>query len=69
MKKKIGRLLNVDQAAERLNVSKSSIYRLLSEGQLYALRVRGSTRLPEDGIDDYIDRQILKYQLDEGMEI
>ena len=62
------RLLNVDEAAARLNVSSRSIYRLISEAQLVGLKVRGSLRVLESSIDSYIERQILSYSLEVGVD-
>lgn len=60
------RLLRPDQAAELLNVSTRSIYRLLAEGQLTGLKVRGCLRVRESSVNDYISRQVALYLLENG---
>jgi len=59
-------LLRPDQVAEKLNVSTKTIYRLLGEAQLVGLKVRGSIRIPEASVTDYIKRQVALFQLVNG---
>lgn len=40
------KLLKVSEAAEALNVSPSTIYRIINEGRLTKIMVRGSIRIP-----------------------
>jgi excisionase family DNA binding protein len=63
------RLLRPDQAAERLNVSTRSVYRLLAEGQLTGCKIRGCLRVRESSVDDYIRRQIALYALENGTDV
>jgi excisionase family DNA binding protein len=60
------KILRPDQAGERLKISRSGVYRLLSEGQLRGLKVRGSVRVVESSIDDYLQRQICAFALENG---
>ena len=46
--------LRVDQAAQRLNVSISTIYRLIAEGHLPAYKIRGVYRVHPSAINDYL---------------
>lgn len=60
-------LYNVNEAAEYLNCSRRTVYRLVSDGDLQALRVRSSLRIPAGSLDSYIQRQIAEFQADEGV--
>jgi excisionase family DNA binding protein len=62
------KLLNVEQAASRLNVSTRTVYRMIAEAQLVGLKVRGSLRVLESSLDDYIKRQIFAYSLEVGVD-
>jgi len=48
------RLLTVNEVADLLRVSRMTVYRLIKEGQLKALRVGRSYRLREDDVDEYL---------------
>lgn len=57
-------LLNVLGVAKKLNISRSSVYRLLSEKDFpKPFRVGKSTRFDPADIDDYIQRQKDKVRL------
>ena len=48
-------LLTIEQAMMRLSVSRATVYRLLGDGTLSSVHVRGrSRRIPSDAIDAYI---------------
>jgi excisionase family DNA binding protein len=48
------RLLTVNEVADLLRVSRMTVYRLIKEGQVAALRVGRSYRLREDDVDQYL---------------
>jgi excisionase family DNA binding protein len=48
------RLLTVNEVADLLRVSRMTVYRLIKEGQLAAIRVGRSYRLREDDVDEYL---------------
>ena len=48
------RLLTVNEVADLLRVSRMTVYRLIKEGQMKALRVGRSYRLREDDVDEYL---------------
>lgn len=50
------RLLNVDEAADRLRISRRSCYSLIHDGRLPATRVGGLLRVEPDEIDRFIRR-------------
>lgn len=52
--------LTVVEAAERLGVSRTTIYRLLGDGELKSMKVRRSRRIPVDAIERYERRQMRK---------
>lgn len=49
------RLLNVNEAAQYLNVSRSSVYRMIERGELPPVEVVAKTRLHVDSLDAWID--------------
>lgn len=49
-------LLKVNEAAELLNVSRATMYRLLSERKIPIVKVRGCTRIKEEDINLYVER-------------
>ena len=48
------RFLTVAEVAASLRVSKMTVYRLVHAGDLPAVRVGRSFRVPEDAVDDYL---------------
>lgn len=51
------RLLTVNEVADLLRVSRMTVYRLIKEGSMPALRVGRSYRLREDDVDDYLSER------------
>jgi excisionase family DNA binding protein len=54
-------VLTVKQVAERLNVSLSTVYGLVSHGKLRARRIgtgRGAIRVSEDALQQYLDASV-----------
>lgn len=49
-------VLTVAEVADRLRVSKMTVYRLLHDGDLRCVRIRGSYRVPESALRDYLTR-------------
>jgi len=49
-------MLDVDEAAKRLNVSRATIYRLVGDGRLPAFRLSeaGALRIPADELDAWL---------------
>ena len=50
------RFLTVAEVAARIRVSKMTVYRLVHSGDLEAVRVGRSFRVPESAVDDYLRR-------------
>jgi excisionase family DNA binding protein len=48
------RFLTVAEVASIMRVSKMTVYRLVHAGDLPAVRVGRSFRVPEDAVDDYL---------------
>jgi len=61
------KLYRVDEVADILNCSSRSVYRLISAGELRAFRIRSSLRVSREGLDLFIQRQISKFQEEEGI--
>ena len=51
-------LLTVDEAAEALAVSRSTIYRLLKSGDLVATRIGTAVRIPEQALRRFVAPRI-----------
>lgn len=51
------RLLTVNEVADLLRVSRMTVYRLIKEGQMPALRVGRNYRLREDDVDEYLSQR------------
>lgn len=66
MTKRVDRLLRIDQAAERLNCSERTLYRIVADGELLALKVRQSLRILESSLEAYIQKQIGVFQSENG---
>jgi excisionase family DNA binding protein len=60
-------LLRIDQVADILNCSRRSIYRLVAECELEALKIRGSMRITSCSVGLYIKRQISLFQENNGI--
>ena len=58
----------VDEIAKTLNCSSRTVYRLISDGELAAFRVRSSLRVRAASLDLYIQKQIRTFQFTEGIE-
>ena len=48
------RLLRIEESERRLGVSKSTIYRLIREGEFDVVKIGHSVRITEESIDAYI---------------
>ena len=60
-------LLHIDEAAERLNCSPSTVRRLIAERKLEACKIREQgLRIVSDSLENYISQAIMNYQLDHG---
>ena len=49
-------LLTVPKAAEELSISRSSIYRLISEGRIPTVNIVGKIRIKETSLKSFIDQ-------------
>ena len=49
--------MTVNEVADLLRVSRMTVYRLIKEGDMKALRVGRSYRLRVDDIDDYLSKR------------
>ncbi len=48
------RFLTVAEVAQRIRVSKMTVYRLVHSGELEAVRVGRSFRVPQHAVDNYL---------------
>ena len=49
--------MTVNEVADLLRVSRMTVYRLIKDGSIAALRVGRSYRLREDDVDDYLSER------------
>ncbi len=54
------RLLTVSEVAEALRVSNMTVYRLVSSGELPAVRIGRSVRLRADEVECYLSGRLIK---------
>jgi excisionase family DNA binding protein len=47
----------VNEVADLLRVSRMTVYRLIKDGQLKAMRVGRNYRLREDDVDEYLSKR------------
>lgn len=62
-------LLRIDQAADALNCSRRTVYRLIETCEVDGLKVRGGLRVTAISIELYIRRQISNFQEENGIRI
>ena len=53
-----GGFMDVSQVSRRLGVSASTIYRMIDEGALPAVRIRQTIKVPRCSVEEYLERQI-----------
>lgn len=49
-----GRLLRIEQIAERLSVSRSMAWKIIDQGQLRSVRIGRAVRVRPQDLDDYL---------------
>ena len=60
-------LLKVDQAAAMLAVSTWTIRRLVHDGELFGMKIRGGLRIDADSIQRYVHKQGELFSLEHGI--
>jgi excisionase family DNA binding protein len=53
-------LLKIDTVAVRLDCGRTTVYRLINEGELPAVKVGRSTRIPASAVVAYVERLIIE---------
>lgn len=51
-------LITVEEAARRLSLSRSVVYRLMRDHELDDVKIGRSRRIVADSVDDYIGRKV-----------
>jgi excisionase family DNA binding protein len=54
------RFLTVAEVAQTMRVSKMTVYRLVHNGELEAVRVGRSFRVPEPAVDEYLKKSYFR---------
>lgn len=62
------RFLTVAEVAEVMRVSKMTVYRLLHSGEMPAVRVGRSFRVPQDALDHYLATAYVEQEAEDGPE-
>lgn len=55
------KLRSIPEVQERLGVSRATVYRMLAEGELVPIKVRGGTRVLESSIESFLRRGLARY--------
>lgn len=55
MARRVDELLTVSEVAEVMRVSKMTVYRLVHSGELPAIQVGRSYRVPQRALEEYLD--------------
>jgi excisionase family DNA binding protein len=50
--------LRIGEAADLLSVSSDTVARMVREGELPVVRLRGSVRIPRRGLEQWLDEQV-----------
>lgn len=59
------RFLTVAEVAEQMRVSNMTVYRILHSGELRAIRVGRSFRVPVDALEEYLSTYVVEQDGDE----
>jgi excisionase family DNA binding protein len=59
-------LLRVEEAALCLGIGRTSMYRLVTTGEVESVRIGGLRRIPMNCLEDYIERLRHRHCADEG---
>jgi len=57
------KLLRVEEAAERMNCSRSHVYNMIYSGELCSVKFGGAVRIPSSSIDSTVEKAIERWQL------
>jgi excisionase family DNA binding protein len=60
------RLLTVEQARERLQISRGVIYRLINSGELRSICIGQLRRIPVEALDEFVARELAASQPDDA---
>ena len=61
------KFLTVAEVAAMMRVSKMTVYRLVHNGELPAVRVGRSFRVPEHAVNEYLRKSLLRRRLSDGL--
>ena len=53
-------MLTVEEAAEELRIGRTRMYSLIASGELVAVKVGGSRRVPRDELVAYVKRLVIE---------
>jgi excisionase family DNA binding protein len=56
----LAHLYTTAEACKQLNISRSTLYRLISDGEIEPIKIRNCCRFSESNLNKYIDRQFKK---------
>ena len=63
------RYLTVAEVADTMRVSRMTVYRLVHTGELAALRVGKSFRVPQDALEAYLEHHTVEVELPDATEL
>ena len=53
----MGQLISAEEACRLMNISKTSLYRLVNEGKLTAYKIRSRYKFEKENIHEFIQNQ------------
>jgi len=52
------KFMTMNEVAETLSVSRMTIHRLVSKGEIKSLKIGRAVRIPEESLKEYVDRNL-----------
>lgn len=63
------RLLRLDEAADILNISPRTLYRLVGDGDIVGMKIRNGIRIDSQDLREYIEKQKTRFAIDFGFAL
>jgi excisionase family DNA binding protein len=58
----VERLLKVEEASERLQISRAFLYELMAAGEIDSVSIGAARRVPESSLDAYVQKLVQKHR-------
>ena len=60
-------LVKPEEAAERLQISRSALYELIRDGSIRSVKINRSRRIPVDALDTFIQGLVQETEVEHGL--